>query len=78
MGQWKGDSARDKERSAVKTQTGRCWRRGGHDEGYWHWEEKGGGKGGATLIYEMRKDRRDVEQRGEEAKGEDATMKNQS
>lgn len=39
---------------------------------------RGGGKGGATLIYEMRKDRREVEQRGKEAKGEDATMKNQS
>lgn len=38
---------------------------------------RGGGKGGATLIYEMRKDRRDVEQRGAEAKGEDATMKYQ-
>lgn len=43
VGQWKGDSARDKERSAVTDPDRQMLEKTGHDEEYWHWEEKRGG-----------------------------------
>lgn len=51
----------------------------GNDEEYWHWEQKGGGEGGASLIDgEMRRGRGDEDStcRGrKEVKGEEAAAK---